>query len=306
MNTERCPICNLKTSQTEIHDGYNIYNCNNCGRFEINPSALSIIEDNYNSNKHLLAGYLFERSNKKNLIIIDSSTVSELMDSAGTPLSPFEKIDKLLLYIYKNSKFLNHGVRIDYESYPLCYAYNEEEFEYIIKKAEGLNYVEGPIAYEYYLSLDGWKRIEQLLTLKINSNQAFVAMWFHDDMKKVYTKALVPALKATGYNPIKIDEIQHNGKIDDRIMSEIRKSSLLVADFSGHRGGVYFEAGFALGLGIPVIWTCRDSHKNELHFDTRQYNHIIWKDIKDLKKQLIDRIEGSGLSKLLNNSINQI
>ena len=40
-------------------------------------------------------------------------------------------------------------------------------------------------------------------------------------------------------------------------MHQIRKSKFLIADFTGQRGGVYYEAGFAYGLGLPVIWTCR-------------------------------------------------
>jgi nucleoside 2-deoxyribosyltransferase len=67
----------------------------------------------------------------------------------------------------------------------------------------------------------------------------------------------------------------------------------LVADFTCEpdkiRGGVYFEAGFAMGLGIPVFWTVRDTTK-DIHFDTRQYAHIVWKDAADLRKQLADRI----------------
>jgi nucleoside 2-deoxyribosyltransferase len=31
----------------------------------------------------------------------------------------------------------------------------------------------------------------------------------------------------------------------------------MVCDLTGYRGGVYFEAGFAYGLGLPVIYTCR-------------------------------------------------
>jgi len=53
--------------------------------------------------------------------------------------------------------------------------------------------------------------------------------------------------------------VHHNEKICDKIVSEIRKSRLLVADFTDNRGGVYFEAGFAMGLSIPVIWMCRAS-----------------------------------------------
>ncbi len=79
----------------------------------------------------------------------------------------------------------------------------------------------------------------------------------------------------------------------DAIIAEIRKSLFMVADFTENRGGVYFEAGYAQGLGIPVIWTCRHDHKDRLHFDTRQYNHILWTDEIDLFEQLRRRIEAT-------------
>jgi hypothetical protein len=56
------------------------------------------------------------------------------------------------------------------------------------------------------------------------------------------------------------------------------------------RRGVYFEAGLALGLGMPVIWTARDNMKSEIHFNTRQYNHIFWKEESDLRIRLYNRI----------------
>jgi nucleoside 2-deoxyribosyltransferase len=85
-------------------------------------------------------------------------------------------------------------------------------------------------------------------------------------------------------------ELQHNDKICDRIVAEIRRSSLLVADFTGNRGGVYFEALYAAGLGIPVIWSCRKKNARRLHFDTRQYNHILWEQPVDLGRQLEHRV----------------
>ena len=97
-----------------------------------------------------------------------------------------------------------------------------------------------------------------------------------------------------GYTAMRIDRKEHINKIDDEIIAEIRRSRFLVADFSqgddGARGGVYFEAGFALGLGIPVIYTCRKSDIDKLHFDTRQYNHIVWETPEDLRTALKNRI----------------
>jgi hypothetical protein len=58
-------------------------------------------------------------------------------------------------------------------------------------------------------------------------------------------------------------------------MASIRGSRFVVADFTGSRGGVYYEAGFAHGLDLPVIFMCREG--DELHFDIRQYNCIFWK-----------------------------
>jgi len=87
-----------------------------------------------------------------------------------------------------------------------------------------------------------------------------------------------------------VDQDPHNEKIDDRIMAEIRRSGLLIADVTNHRPGVYFEAGFALGLGIPVFWTCRETDIDAAHFDTRQYNHVVWANSEELKEKLANRI----------------
>ncbi len=80
-------------------------------------------------------------------------------------------------------------------------------------------------------------------------------------------------------------------------MAEIRRSGLVVADFTGQRQGVYYEAGFARGIGITVIPTCREDETEKLHFDTRQYNHIVWKEPADLADQLHDRIAATALPK---------
>lgn len=71
---------------------------------------------------------------------------------------------------------------------------------------------------------------------------------------------------------------------------QIRRSKFLVADFTVQRGGVYFEAGFAYGLGIPVIWSCKKTDLVNLHFDIRQYNFIDWKTPEELCERLCTRI----------------
>lgn len=120
-------------------------------------------------------------------------------------------------------------------------------------------------------------------------------MWFDDEVKAIWTDVIAPSIKASGYNAIKIDNVEHNNKIDDEILSNIRRSRFVVADFTGERGGVYFEAGFALGLGRQVIWTVREDALKHIHFDNRQYNFIVWKgdNLGEFAKRLRLRIEAT-------------
>ncbi|MEZ5820070.1 MAG: hypothetical protein R3D82_04610 [Xanthobacteraceae bacterium] len=140
----------------------------------------------------------------------------------------------------------------------------------------------------------GWERIEHLQTREKQSSQAFVAMWFNETMDSAFLQGFEPAITKAGYKPMRIDKKEHVNKVDDEIIAEIRRSRFLISDFtcepSKVRGGVYFEAGFAMGLGIPVIWTTHSNSIDDLHFDTRQYNHIVWDTPADLYEKLLARI----------------
>jgi hypothetical protein len=146
----------------------------------------------------------------------------------------------------------------------------------------------------YTLTMEGWLAAEQREIDTKASSQAFVAMWFDPSMDDLWLNGILPAISGSGYSPFRIDGKEHVNKIDDEIISEIRKSRFLVADFTSlrdmPRGGVYFEAGFAFGLNIPVIWMCRADLIDQVHFDTRQYNHITWTDSGDLRAKLKNRI----------------
>jgi len=144
------------------------------------------------------------------------------------------------------------------------------------------------------VTVDGYARIESLKTSSVDSAQAFVAMWFDDETDDAYEKGIKPAIEQSGYTPMRIDRKPDANKLDDDIIAEIGRSRFLVSDMThgedGARGSVYFEAGFADGLGIPIIYTCRRDLVSKVHFDTRQYAHIVWETPDDLRKGLMDRI----------------
>ena len=132
---------------------------------------------------------------------------------------------------------------------------------------------------------------EELQARQSASAQGFVAMWFDPTMRDAYNDGFEIGIRGAGYDPLRVDSVEHVGKIDDEIISQIRRSRFVVADFTGQRGGVYFEAGFALGLNLPVLWTCHQNDINGLHFEVRQFNCIDWTEPPELAERLQKRIE---------------
>ena len=121
----------------------------------------------------------------------------------------------------------------------------------------------------------------------------FVAMAFDPTLDPAHDEGIRPAVEACGLAVVRVDKIEHNGVVTDLILGEIRRAQLVVADVSLQRQGVYFEAGFAIALGRTVIWSCRDTDLPNVHFDTRQYSHVVWATPADLRAKLEARIRAT-------------
>lgn len=171
-------------------------------------------------------------------------------------------------------------------------------------------------SWRYYLTLDGVNRAEDLVVSGTDSQQCFVAMWFSDEMD-VFRKSIAKAIREAGYDPFIISMKEYNEDVSDEIIAEIRRSKFLVAEFTGNRGGVYFEAGFAYSIEIPVIWCCRNDwfdtqidreltaivdgiektavikESRQIHFDINHYNFIVWENPEELYQRLKVRIEAT-------------
>ena len=236
------------------------------------------------------------------------------------PLPVDERADRLLRFLETLERYPGSGFpQIDYSSNPknflLALSWIEssvgtgniekqrEEIEFFAAYLQKQGWIEdrpsNPNRWSrrkrlFRLTMRGHARLTELREVHKPSVRAFVAMWFGESMHEVYEIGIDPAIRGAGYNPVRIDRKEHANKIDDEIIAEIRRARFVVADFThgeeGVRGGVYYEAGFAQGLGIPVIFSCREDMIKELHFDTRQYNHIAWNNPEELRDRLLKRI----------------
>lgn len=293
---ESCLFCEkeIKFASLGSKDASRAY-CPQCGEYEVSRTAIVTIRHNHLSERQKanISGWLVENQDFE----INTTNFNNFLINLSTP-SFLNKADKLLTYIAKQSGYAGSSIKYDPKFMSHSYSMNPFELEAVIEYLEETNRVlaEGGNYYfehEYKITPNGWIHLDQISKNNEHSNQGFVAMWFDDSIRALYDEAIAPAISDAGYDPHRVDLREHNDKIDDEIISQIRKSKFVVADFTGHRGGVYFEAGFAKGLGLEVFWLCRDDDLKDLHFDIRQYNCIVWNDSKkeELRKRLTARIE---------------
>ena len=90
--------------------------------------------------------------------------------------------------------------------------------------------------------------------------------------------AIRPAVASTGLELVRLDDRQPAGLIDDLMRVRIKSCRLLISDLSHQNHGAYWEAGYAEGLGKPVIYTCKKAvfDTTATHFDTNHHLTVMW------------------------------
>jgi len=303
MNDKTCPICKDSSNNTMQDDMQTwVIHCKKCRIYTLSDDLLFTIEDfdkTTTERQRKNASYFLR---KQRNYTINNQNIQHIL-SLKTP-SFQTRYQNLLLALEQECEHMGEEIVISEEKYDLIesvWAFNFDEFMEFITYLESEKYIKIGIylhtAHQGDITITpkGWAHIEEIKNINPKSSQGFVAMWFKPEMTKIYDEAIAPAIIAAGYSPLRIDKHEHNKDITDEIIAQIRRSKFLVSDYTGHRGGVYYEAGFARGLGLEVFMTCRKDSMEELHFDVNHRICIEWTEdnLPDLKKQLANKIEAT-------------
>jgi hypothetical protein len=293
---KNCPICKLDKQDVRVSDyGERLsLECARCGKFTITRTAASMAERKNLGQK--LTAWIRERTESgAEVPEINSNTLDEV-ELALPNYKVTEKQLILLRAFEKQTRFPGQSLEvISRLDYPLAWAGSEEEFIYLLRsliernlihRTDGSNDLTDSSVYKFEITATGWTFLEEHDRSTAIGDQVFVAMSFHADLKPAWEDGISLALKKAGYRPYRIDAEPHIDRIDTKIITEIKNSRFLVADVTLQRPGVYFEAGYAIGLGLPVFWCVRSDDLKNVHFDTRQFYHIVWEDEEYLAEQL--------------------
>lgn len=170
----------------------------------------------------------------------------------------------------------------------------EDDIEFVYAVLSFTNIIEeNSKIYEYFVKdILQYLKKQGLSELIDNRKTVFIAMSFDKSMYKARQK-IIEAISSLNYKAMLIDIKEHNNQIVPEIFTEIKKSKFVVADLTGQRGGVYFEAGYAKALEKDLILCCKKEEQEKVHFDVAQINTIFWENENDLYERLRKRIEST-------------
>lgn len=143
-------------------------------------------------------------------------------------------------------------------------------------------------------------RLAQLMWKKLSPNQyGFLAMEFNNsEIEEFSSDHIRPVVSKTlGYELVDLRDVAKAGVIDQIMRTTIKGSKFVIVDLTHDNKGAYWEAGFAEGIGIPVIYICEKTKfdREKTHFDTNHLTTVLWSmdDTDQFETDLADTLRRS-------------
>ena len=215
---------------------------------------------------------------------------------------PFWMLDRFDMAL-RNSYYYFEGLPIlddsrytsDLKRICMCDSVGQGEYTQFIQLMKASGYlVDGDVQQLVYTQ-KAWDRLSELIQRHEGSNLVFIALGYTgtSEIRKSIKEAVVEA----GYEPVVMDETQHNNLIVPEMFDYIKRCRFLIMDMTYPNYGAYYEAGLARGMGKQTILTCRsvEMHSKDSgvrpHFDVAQQSTVVWDNFEDLKVKLVTRIK---------------
>ena len=289
-----CPACGDSIPKPGVFDGgeRNDVSCAGCGNFVITESARHHLEA-HREYRALVSHWIRRANEGGGKPEIDKALLLQILAEHSLP-SLLEQADDLLLRLgdelsrlgtpnaripLTSERPLNHRILTALVGAPpepgggLMYLLRGLGASGYLVPAEPSQYSD-----HIGLTFDGWRRHGELKRADIEGRVAFMAMPFGDGrLDRVFTR-FKEATRDAGFELQRVTDNAPAGPIDDRLRVEIRKSRFMVCELTDANAGAYWEAGYAEGLGRPVIYSCERSYfeTKGTHFDTNHCHTVLW------------------------------
>lgn len=290
VDSVKCPICETALAEPPSRVGFDncLFSCPRCGHFKLSgpliaalPYLLSTDKSAWAKLSHVLRRR-FDAGEKGVL----TSDAAEAIIAKPLP-RPREQADLLLRWIAEHISAPGETISLDSRTHgSIIGSQSVQGFALVLdhlfdsgKLTGSRSRTIGESGAHATLSFDGWELYESLRRGHRVYRKAFIAMKFGDaQLDGIVDRVFKPMSLQAGFELRRIDDVPRAGLIDDRLRVEIQASDFLIADLTHENAGAYWEAGYAEGLGKPVIFTCERTkfESAKTHFDTNHHLTITW------------------------------
>jgi hypothetical protein len=285
---DKCPVCQrfLKEPIETIPPHTLLVPCENCEPFrlsKLSERALDQVRRESPGKLAVLSHAIWKMHPRSESPLLTPELIIDVTSRSVLP-QPDEQLANLLLLLGESIGELGEYVTLSPDAYAAAVgAASDLNFAAICREATRRGWFEGEATtgYSYIgcLTFDGWLAYRELRRGAVRSRRAFMAMPFGSArLDAIFRECYIPAVAATGFTLRRLDDNPPAGLIDDRLRVEIRTARFLIAELTDGNHGAYWEAGFAEGLGKPVIYTCERTYFNPttVHFDTSHHHTVLW------------------------------
>lgn len=294
-----CPICKLQSAVVtshRMHDGCDV-RCPACGDLEITREAwVNFRDDRYDSERWKVSAWVRQYGPE----VLTKDLLEQALASAVPSVTV--RARRLLGAVGRDfppGREFRPDIKLRPRYLALSWSRDKAELNFLLQRlmVDELGWLTNLGStlgvFDYALTAKGAIELESADPTE--SAIALCAMWYDASVQPLFDEVIVKSVRQCGYEPLRLDRKEHNNSIDDEIIASIRGARFVIADMTGHRGGVYYEAGFAHGLGLPVIFMLREDDQKEVHFDVRQQNFILWQpdDLPEARRRLENRIRAT-------------
>ena len=115
---------------------------------------------------------------------------------------------------------------------------------------------------------------------------------------KRYDDVFVPAIRAAGLEPYRVDRDPAVVIPIEEIEDGIRRADLCLADISLPNPNVWFEVGFTIAAGKPLVLVCSYDSSRKFPFDIQHRAVIVYRtesasDFQTLAGQITERLKAA-------------
>ncbi|MEF3306364.1 hypothetical protein [Paenibacillus sp. GYB003] len=295
MDTKRCVFCDKIVPVKANDETYNFLGCN-CApgeSYKLRKDSYELYASLPHHTKHqmfpIISAYIRESVDCEESVTLAFEDLEAIRHSPRVPVTIEAKADKLLAYFHRHAAGPNETVVIRQlaDHYNLTYSPNLQELVHIIEKLRDERLLERTGS-AFRLTEAGWREADARAGGK-RLKPCAVIVTEPEEVRAEWTMNVFPKLQQCGYFPRMIEYSPFN-KIGDGAMRTIAESKLLIADLSGANANIYFAAGYALGLDVPVLCAVKRDDAEHLPVGSNQLRPIVWERTEELADKLQQRL----------------